>query len=56
MRKGDRYVYDLHSPEYTVTEQNLAESCQYKEWECQFWFGIRQPADTSKWLTWVTTM
>ena len=56
VRKGERNVFELHSPEYGLTPANLAGACQYKEWDCEFWFGIRQPSDTSKWLNWVTTI
>ena len=56
VRVGERNVFDLHAPEYTVTDANLAGACEYKEWDCEFWFGIRQPADSRRWLTWVTTI
>ena len=56
MRRGERNVFELHSPEYTVTNANLLGACEYKEWDCEFWYGIRQGKDSSKWLVWVTTI
>ena len=56
VRKGERNVFDLHAPEYKTTDANLEGACADMEWDCEFWYGIRQPSDRSKQLPWVTTI
>ena len=48
VRRGERNVFDLHAPEYKTTDTNLEGACTDMAWDCEFWYGIRQPADRSK--------